>query len=249
MGISRRLKELALIAARDVSVLDVRIGLRYTAVLLDNGQVGLAFTFHRDSMGGSSALKDLTPLAGKKASELLALFGSTKKVESAVALATANALSNTTKEGLVEGDVLEHLRLSPNDRVGMVGYFAPMVSTLQRRASSLKIFEQIDGPEGDLLPEREAYKHLPNCQVVLITSTSIVNHTIDSILDAANSCREVALLGASTPLLSEAFAETPVTLLSGVVVTRPQEIMRIVSEGGGMRVFKNYISKVNLRLN
>ncbi len=249
MQISRILKGLVLTAAKDVSVLDVRIGLRYTAVHLDSGQVGLAFTFHRDSTRGCSALRDMGALAGKKASELLTLFDSKEKIALAVALATVNALSNTTKEGLVEGDVLEHLCLSPNDRVGMVGYFAPMVSTLRRRASSLMIFEQIDRPEGGILPEREAYKHLPKCQVALITSTSIINHTIDRILDAANHCREVVLLGASTPLLSEAFAETPVTLLSGVVVIRPQEIMRIVSEGGGMRVFKNYICKVNLRLN
>jgi len=248
MEISKRLKELARTSAKDVAVLDVRIGLRYTAVRLDNGQVGLAFTFHKDSMGGCSALRDLSPLAGKKASELLTLFGSTEKVESAVALATSNALSNTKKGGLVEGDVLKHLRLSPDDRVGMVGYFAPMVSVLRKRAYSLKIFEQIDRAEDDILPESQAYNHLPHCQVALITSTSIVNQTIERILDAAHSCREVVLLGASTPLLSEAFAGTPVTLLSGVVVTRPQEIMRIVSEGGGMRVFKNYIRKVNLCL-
>lgn len=125
MEISKRLKELARTSAKDVAVLDVRIGLRYTAVRLDNGQVGLAFTFHKDSMGGCSALRNLSPLAGKKASELLTLFGSTEKVESAVALATSNALSNTKKDGLVEGDVLKHLRLSPDDRVGMVGYFGP----------------------------------------------------------------------------------------------------------------------------
>ncbi len=248
MHISERLKELAITAAEDLCVIDVRIGLRYTAVHLDNGQVGLAFTFHRDATGGCGGLRDLGPLAGKKATGLLTLFDSTHKVELAVALATANAISNTTREGFVEGDVLRHLRLGPDDRAGMVGYFAPMVSELRKRTSSLKIFEQIDRPEGDILPESEAYNHLPHCQVALITSTSIVNHTIDRILDATVSCREVVLLGASTPLVSEAFKETPVTLLSGVVVTRPREVLRVVSEGGGMRVFKNHIRKVNLRL-
>ena len=100
----------------------------------------------------------------------------------------------------------------------------------------------------DVIHESEAYKQLPSCQVVLITSTSIVNHTIDGILDAAHLCREVVLLGASTPMFPEAFAGTPVTLLSGVVVTRPQEIMDIVGTGGGVRRFKNHIRKVNLHL-
>jgi len=248
MQISKRLKGLALTAAKSSCVIDIRVGHRYAAVRLDNGQVGLAFTFHEDSMGGCGALGDRSALLGRSAFDLLSLFDSTDKVESAVALATLNGFTNKTKAGLVEGDVLEHLRISPDDTIGMIGYFAPMVPVLQKRASSLKVFEQIERPEGDVLPESEAYKQLPSCQVVLITSTSIVNHTIDGILDAAHLCREVVLLGASTPMLPEAFAGTPVTLLSGVVVTRPQEIMDIVGTGGGMRLFKNHIRKVNLRL-
>lgn len=248
MPISRKLKGLSLTAAKGISVLDVRIGLRYTAVSLDNGQVGVAFTFHKDLVGGCRTLGGMSPLAGREASELLTLFDSSGKVEMAIALATSNALFNTTRGGLIEGDVLQHLRVRPGDRVGMVGYFRPMVPVLRKKVSSLKIFEQIDWPEGDILPESEAYKHLPNCQVAVVTSTSIVNHTVDRILDAAGSCREVVLLGASTPLLSDAFQETPVTLLSGVVITQPEEIKRVVSEGGGMRFFGNFIRKVNLRL-
>jgi len=84
--------------------------------------------------------------------------------------------------------------------------------------------------------------------VAVITSTSILNHTVDAILNAARTCREVVLLGASTPILPEVFTDTPVKILSGVVVTDTEKIMRIVSEGGGMRLFKNYIRKVNVRL-
>jgi uncharacterized protein (DUF4213/DUF364 family) len=64
---------------------------------------------------------------------------------------------------------------------------------------------------------------------------------------AARSCREVAIIGASTPMLPDAFSATNVTLLSGVVVEEPKEVLRVVSEGGGMRQFKPYIRKVNWR--
>jgi uncharacterized protein (DUF4213/DUF364 family) len=119
---------------------------------------------------------------------------------------------------------------------------------LKKRVSSLKIFEQIDKPENGLLPESELPNHLPLCQVAFITSTSIINNTIDNILKAARSCREVALLGASTPMMPEIFEDTSATLLSGIIVTEPEEILRIVSEGGGTRRFKNHIQKVNMRL-
>ena len=249
MTIRQKIKEAALALAGDMAVRDVRIGLGYTAVLLENGQLGVAYTFHRELDGDCSVFKALRPLAGRQASELIALFDSTDKIASAVALATANALANTMKKGILEGDAIQCVEINEQDRIGMVGHFAPIVPMLRKRASSLKIFEQIDQPRGDLLPQHEALKELPLCQVALITSTSIINHTIEDLLGAVQSCRAVVLLGASTPLIREAFAGTPVTVLSGIVITEPQEIMRIVSEGGGMRLFKNCIRKVNVLLN
>lgn len=248
MNIRQKIKEKSLALAKGVSVTDVRIGLGYTAVLLDNGSAGVAYTFHRELTGGCNVFKGLRPLAGRQASELLGLFDSTDMIESAVALAASNALSNTPKEWALEGDALEHLKLHPDDRVGMVGYFAPLIPLLKKRTASLKIFEQVEYKNENLLPEQDAIRELPHCQVALVTSTSILNHTIDAILDATRSCRDVVMLGASTPLIPDVFTDTPVTMLSGVVVTRPGEIIRIVSEGGGMRFFKNNIRKVNIRL-
>ena len=89
---------------------------------------------------------------------------------------------------------------------------------------------------------------LPRCQVALITATSIINHTLDGLLDAARGCRQVALLGASTPLLAEAFSTARVTMLSGVVVTAAEEVLRVVSEGGGMRQFSPHVRKVTMRV-
>jgi hypothetical protein len=149
---------------------------------------------------------------------------------------------------MLQGDITEHIRVGPEEKVGMVGNFAPMLPRLREMSSSIMIFEQIERKQGNLLPEKEAYRLLPQCQVALITSTSILNHTIEKILQAARSCREVILLGASTPLIPEVFAGTSVTFLSGIIITRPLELLRIVSEGGGMPLFKKNVKKVNLSL-
>ena len=55
-------------------------------------------------------------------------------------------------------------------------------------------------------------------------------------------------LGPSTPLVPEVFVETPVTLLSGIVID-DDVVLRVVSEGGSMRQLLPYVKKVNLRLN
>ncbi len=248
MAIYEKIRDRLMPRAKGMRVSDVRIGLSHTAVMLENGLAGVALTFREERKKGGCVSSDLYPLSGRKASELLPLLASRDPVETAVGLATANALSNTMKTALWEGDSLEVLTIQPGDTVGMVGYFGPMLPRLKKMTHSICIFERVPEKQGDLLPEREACNLLPRCQVALITSTSILNHTVDGLLEAAAPCRDVVLLGASTPLLPEVFAGTPVTLLSGIIVTVPLKILRIVSEGRGMRYFKDCSKKVNLRL-
>lgn len=250
MTIAGKIKEVLMPIARGVGVRDVRIGLIYTAVMLEDGRTGLAFTFHQGRRAECSLLKSLYPLRGRDAADLVALLEAPEQVERAVGLATANALSNSLHGGAWEGDFLGMLDIRPGDQVGMVGLFAPVLPRLRERTSSILIFEQNPGPwrEADLLPEEDAYRLLPWCEVALVTSTSLVNHTIDRLLAAAQNCREVVLLGASTPLVPEALAGTSVTLLSGIIVLEPEEILRTVSEAGGTRSFKGHVRKVNVPL-
>jgi hypothetical protein len=149
---------------------------------------------------------------------------------------------------LHEGDVLRHFELRSDDHVGMVGYFGPLVEILRERVASLTVFEKVSCPSRLTRPWVEAVDHLPRYQVALITATSIINHTVDRLLEAAADCREVVILGASTPLLEAAFFQKRVTLLSGVIVQDPEAILRIVSEGGGMQYFGPHVTKVSLRL-
>jgi hypothetical protein len=65
---------------------------------------------------------------------------------------------------------------------------------------------------------------------------------------AVQGCRDVVLLGPSTPLLPEIFKSLGVTMLSGLIVTDPSGILQVVSEGGGMRAFGDYVKKVNIRI-
>ena len=218
----------------------------------DRGLVGIATLGKGDLLGETNLLRNTTDKrlvsVFAEGPVVLGLLDSEKIMERAVGLATANALANSMKEGILEGDTLEHLRILPEDKVGMVGLFAPVLPRLKKKTPSVLIFEQDTDRDGDLLPEEEAYRLLPRCDVAMITSTSIVNRTIDRLLDAVHACREVALLGASTPLLREPFAHTPVTVLSGVVFTRPRDVLRVVGEGGGMRLLREKIKKVNLTL-
>ena len=234
--------------AREARVSDVRIGLGYTAVMLADGRTGVAYTFRDQARGGCSVFNGSLPLSGSPAVDLLRLLESPDAIEAGVGLACANALANWNEAGLVDGDVLKRVEVRPDDDVAMVGHFGPLVEELRARARSLTIFERVVEPSGMLRPQAEAKAVLHRCQVALITATSIINHTVDHLLESARPCREVVLLGASTPLMAAAFRGTKVTWLSGVVVEKPWEVLRVVSEGGGMRQFGPHVRKVALRV-
>jgi uncharacterized protein (DUF4213/DUF364 family) len=233
--------------ARHRVIRDVRIGLGYTAVLLDNGACGLAYTFRDEAEEGCSAVQQAGTVAGRTALEVTAWANALDAVTAAVGLATLNALIEPPANAS-EADVREQIRLRPNDVVGMVGYFGPLVTFLRDRAARLHIFERRPPPGPDVHPEWTAPLLLPECDVVIITSASLVTRALDGLLERAVKAHELVLLGPSTPMLPEVFAKRRVTLLSGVQIIDSAGVLRVVSEGGGTRKFGKAVRKLTLRL-
>ncbi|MBS0014542.1 MAG: DUF364 domain-containing protein [Desulfobacterales bacterium] len=245
MTINERIYRYAVDTAAAHEIKDVRIGLGYTAVMIENGRTGLAATPKTHLHQGCTVFTGMLPLIDKNAEQLLALVNSNDPIETAVGLATANALINTPNADLDTGDVLTKIQVTSSDRVAMVGHFAPLVKPIRDAGAELNIFEQIATPDRGMRPSSEIPQKLPGCTICLLTATSIINKSFDDLIGHTRNCREVILLGASTPLIPEIFADTPITGLSGVIVTRPEELLHIVSAGGGMRRFKGVIEKVN----
>jgi len=242
------------------SLAQVCVGRRYTAVELADGSVGVALTQLPEEMGccdeqspsranrlnAEEILRDVADHVAKlhTARELLPFLSSANPILAAVALACVNAVANREDVPVVGGDVLANLDFRPSDTVGMVGLFRPLLSGLRSAVETLYIVERRGGD--GLLPADQAMHMLPSCDVALITAATISNGTVDQLLEAASSCREVALLGASTPFLPFAFKDSPVSWLSGSVVVAGEQTLRVVAEGGGRRDFGRYLKKGNL---
>lgn len=247
--IATRIREALLAEAARARAVDVRIGLGYTAVLTDSECAGVAYTPREELGPGCSPLREASSLADRRLSDLLAYLESHQPIERAIGLAAANALvAARPPTPVTGGDILQVLVLRPADRVGMVGCFEPLIAPLRAQVASLTIFERSDGWTVGVQPAERALELLPTCSVALITSTALITESLDALVEAATGCREVALLGPSTPLLPEVFVDTPVTWLSGIRIESPEKVLRIVSEGGGTRNFSPYVRKLNLRV-
>ncbi len=250
-----KLRTEALAQAGDIQVKDVRVGLGYTAVQLATGSVGLAYTFREKSASGCSVFQGKRPLAGSPVREVIEYLGSGELLERSLGLAAANALFNSPGAAAempgctsTEGDLLDVLSLTKDDKVGMVGFFGPLVPVIKQRAGELIIFEENMARSEGLTPGSREAELLPGCSVAIITATSIINNSFEHIAGAAASCRVKAVLGPSTPLAPAIFRQYGATHLSGVIGKDAAAILRVVSEAGGTRFFMKWSKKINLIL-
>ncbi len=246
MTIYERLLEKALSRGRGRRVVDVRIGLGYTAVALDNGAVGLAYTC-LEKKTGCNILPPEVSFHDRPADLVAKHFLSPNLLEASVGLATINAILNVAREDYVHGDPLELLALGPEDKVAMVGFFEPLIKRIQGKVQELWVFERSEHRLAEALSEVEMADYLPQASVAIITSVTLINKTLGEILDLLENPRAVLLLGPSTPLFPEAFYDQKISLLSGMVV-KDQDILKVVSEAKGTKAFGPFVDKVNLPL-
>lgn len=248
MTLYDRLLEVTLPLARGKVVKRLCIGLGYTAVEISGGQVGLAYTLFEP--GCCELLPKELTFWEKPADLVLRGLLSSHSLETTIALATVNALLNNRELSFLYGDTLSVISPKSEDEVAMVGYFEPLARKLSGRVKALWIFEKGERHGPGLLSEAEMPEYLPRASLVFITSVTLINRTLEDILDQIKRAREVVLLGASTPLAPEVFRFTPVTLLSGVRVRQKEKerIFRLVAEAKGFPSLKEGLEKVNFRV-
>jgi len=229
----------------DMKVKDARIGLGYVAVRLNNDRTGLSAVLLHELASGCQVFQKPGTLEGSDPLELLKLLVDGRSpLERALGLATANALTDLPPRISTE-DSIDLMALQARDRVAMIGFFPPLVKRIQEMAIPLNIIER-NPQRAPLLSEEEKKRILQQCSVAIITATSILNSTIDEVLNDLEAPRHVAVLGPSTPMIREVFESTPVNHLGGAVVSDPAKVIQIVSEGGGTPAMRPYLNFVNL---
>jgi uncharacterized protein (DUF4213/DUF364 family) len=228
---------------------EVRIGLGYVAVALDKKSTGLAAILRQDLEFHCGVLAKAGTFTGTPALDLLNyLVNGRNPLERALGLATANAILSA-KASHEESDTIALMNLSSDDHVVMIGLFRPLVARIEQTGATLMVLEKNKSRTiPNILSFRRRRGILSSCSVAIITATSILNSTLEKILNELGNPRWVSILGPSTPLCRNIFAGTPVTHLGGSVVLDRQKVLQIISEGGGTPAMRPYLRFVNLVL-
>jgi uncharacterized protein len=234
--------------AKNRKVADLRIGLGYVGVMLDDESAGIAAVLFDSLPHGCTVMPAAGSFAGSAAADLLRyLVAGKNPLEIAIGLATANALTGLSGDTTEDREATTYFNLQPGEKVAMVGLFAPLVERIRAAGAVLTVIEK-NPRRLELLSPEEKQQTLKDCDVAIITATTLLNNTFEETISALGKPRSVALLGPSTPLVPEIFRNTPVTHLGGAVVADSARVLQIISEGGGTPALRPYLCFVNLIL-
>ena len=233
-------------SAKNRNVADLRIGLGYVGVKLDNDATGIAAVLFDALPHGCTVMPTAGNFAGSAAVDLLKyLVDGKNPLEIALGLACANALIKPPADSSDNKEATTYLDLKPGEKVAMVGLFAPLVERIRATGAVLTVIEK--NPQRlEVLSEEEKQKALRDCDVAIITATTLLNNTFEETISYLSRPRSVAVLGPSTPLMPEIFQNTPVTHLGGAAVIDSARVLQIISEGGGTPVLRPYLRFVNV---
>lgn len=224
MQIYQRMYELLGQRAREIKIRSLSIGLGYTAVVLEDESIGIAYTWI-DEKTSCSLFDDPNDYEGTTAVGLLEKLFAEDLLSRSVAIATVNALNhgNCASFQTDGGTLLEDLGVVEGRQVSMVGYFAPIVDQLEALGAVLNVYDLGKGV-GAFDDFAARLKH--GTEAFILSSTSIIHGSTEDLLAQVERETPCALLGPTTPMLPEVFSDMPVTILAG---TCPQDVDRVLT--------------------
>ena len=248
MKLVLKLHDLLANKARHVGVEILSIGLGYTAVTTSDGGIGLSYTLYESKMSCMVLNKHIN-YEGRPAVELLEKIASANTIERSMALATVNALNYdfalTLPEDKDNSVMLDAFEIGEGTKVAMVGFIGPLVDIIEQRKAVLEIldYSRRIGQKDDF------YTKLRNwADVLLLTSTSVLNNTTEEILENVHQDVKTVMLGPSTPMIAEAFDHLPVHMLAGTVPLDKKNLLGAIRHGMGTPVLQKYSRKSYLAL-
>jgi uncharacterized protein (DUF4213/DUF364 family) len=225
---TRILNDLTSSLGGDSVVREVHTCVFWTAVL--SKHCGLASTFH-EPHSSHRPVKNAGNLSGLPALELAQYARSDSVLEASIGMAAINSVIDIDEAKCIRENAFDVLaRKGKNRNVAVVGHF-PWVPKLRKIAKTLWVIEQRP-QEGDL-PAEAAEELLPQADVVGLTGTSFINHTVERLLELSKNSF-IVILGPTTPL-SPVLFDYGVDILAGTKVVEPDKTIRSISQGAMFR--------------
>jgi uncharacterized protein len=209
----------------------------FMALALESGAGGISYVLLPDSR--AEVYRSLKPesFIGTRPEQYAEAFNGTDPLQNMLGLAAINAIcqhvmrvSNCTPGAAT--DSLGLMNIEDGDRIGMVGFFPPLLKYMRSSKAELIIVEQ-----NEQLVERYPNLHvtldataLNGCNKVLCTSTTVLNDTLDDVLQQCTAAEHISVLGPTAGYFPDPLFARGVHVLGGRFVNDGMRLLQLISE-------------------
>ncbi|MDD4587086.1 MAG: DUF364 domain-containing protein [Heliobacteriaceae bacterium] len=238
------------------------IGLFFTGVKLSNQTGGMCFTPIKSipeavcCPSSARVMPNPGALRGKSVASLLAESGQGSPIKKALAIAVINALSTTCRQISPPDyiirygrDPLDDFPIPEQAQVTVVGALVPYIRLLKKRGKPFAILEldpRTLKPDElpYYVPPEQAAEVVGATDLLIITGTTLLNDSLETILAMKKPEAGAVVVGPTAGMLPGPLFQRGVTRLGGIEVTKPDETLAVLSEGGsGYHLFGKSVER------
>ncbi len=242
---------------KGLTVVDGVIGFNFVGVKLSNGRCHFIYLMRENIPSGDMIFPYGEKMIGMDAWDVAqwALTGA-EDLQRSLGVAALNAASPYFFDPAYQHEEDFYDDIDEDTVFGVIGF---MPSVVERYGSKVKRYISFDravdmqgsveGAEQVIYPMERQAELLPLCDKVLITGTSMINHSTDELVAMCTGARDIALSGFSLPFYPEAYRGSGIRVLGSVWFDeRSEELFRPLSLGAGRMRVREYTKSSFCRL-
>ncbi|AIJ06265.1 hypothetical protein JH146_1423 [Methanocaldococcus bathoardescens] len=249
-GIVERVNDFISANKFEFKIVDFSFALPYSYVLIEKDgrkSLGVAMTLLEEYKGHSEKRKVDSEV--KTINDFVNMANDLDIINRTLGLATINAISQYFIK-LTEDDysrdivdlILKHKGIK---KIAFIGNMMPLVKTLKENGDfEFYIFER--NPKhttSETISDAFEYALLPKMDAVLISGTSLLNNSLDMILDRAKNAKLKILIGPSAQILPEFVKDYGIDYIASVHTIDVDKALYNLKLGSSFGLFKKYSKK------
>ncbi|MFX1478201.1 MAG: Rossmann-like domain-containing protein [Promethearchaeota archaeon] len=244
-------------------VTKIVIGLGYTGVEINfkgyEPFLGLASTLSSIvNITDCSKIEFAGNLTNRTLTELLEWSYSPPSIKKIVGIATLNSLSQfiiTIKNTYtkLKGDLLNYLSITKDTNVTVIGLIKPLIRKIQNLTNKITLIDDTIpiSKEFSQLNFKRSIEQLEEedflTDILICTGTVLINDTFEQILTRfGKKTPKIIIIGPSASMIPDILFDNGVDIVGGMEIFDSKATLRVLQEGGGTKIFKQYGKKYNL---
>lgn len=208
----------------------------FMAVMLESGSVGISYVLLPNDRKADYGKLSKADFIGQSPVDFALKFGSADDMENMLGLACLNAVCQevmvTSCYSIdITTDSLGLSDIQKADRVGMVGFFSPLLSRVKEKGAELVIIEK-DPEYIEKYPGFDVsldLSRLSICNKVICTSTTVFNNTLDQVLSVCSRDVFVSIIGPTAGYFPDPLFKRGVNVVGGTRVTDGPLFMGLIA--------------------